>query len=55
MAHLSSGHYVVTHVLGEAGAVVADPEAGIVNRSMDYLALCYSGALLQFEIPTTKG
>jgi ABC-type bacteriocin/lantibiotic exporter with double-glycine peptidase domain len=51
VAHLSNGHYVVIHELGETGVVVADPEMGIVSWSADYLARCYSGALLLFDRP----
>jgi hypothetical protein len=31
--------------------VVGDPDAGIVAWSMDFLARCYSGALLLFDLP----
>jgi CRP-like cAMP-binding protein len=55
VAHLSNGHYVVIHDLAEAGAVVGDPEAGIVNWSADYLAQCYSGVLLLFDMPPSTG
>jgi CRP-like cAMP-binding protein len=51
VAHLSAGHYVVIHELGEAGVVVGDPEAGIVSWSREFLARCYSGALLLFDMP----
>jgi hypothetical protein len=51
VAHLSNGHYVVIHELGEVGVVVGDPEMGIVNWSADYLGQRYSGALLLFDQP----
>jgi ATP-binding cassette subfamily B protein len=50
VAHLNDGHYVVIHALGEAGVVVGDPETGIVNWSLEFLARCYSGALLLFGL-----
>ena len=51
IAHLSNGHYVVIHELKEAGAVVGDPELGIVNWSAHFLAQCYAGAVLLFDRP----
>jgi ABC-type bacteriocin/lantibiotic exporter with double-glycine peptidase domain len=51
VAHLRSGHYVVLHELNESGVVVGDPEAGIVTWSLEFLAQCYSGALLLFDLP----
>ncbi len=51
VAHLSSGHYVVLHELTDVGVVVGDPEAGVVTWSVEFLARCYSGALLLFDPP----
>jgi hypothetical protein len=50
VAHLTNGHYVVIHELGEAGVIVGDPEMGIVSWSAAYLGQCYSGALLLFDL-----
>jgi ABC-type bacteriocin/lantibiotic exporter with double-glycine peptidase domain len=55
VAHLSNGHYVVLHELGEAGAVVGDPETGVVSWSADYLGRRYSGVLLLFDPPPAPG
>jgi CRP-like cAMP-binding protein len=55
VAHLSNGHYVVLHEMGEAGVVVGDPEMGIVSWSADYLGQRYSGALLLFDPPSAPG
>jgi CRP-like cAMP-binding protein len=51
IAHLSGGHYVVLHEVGDAGVVVGDPATGIVAWSMAFLAECYTGSLLLFERP----
>jgi ABC-type bacteriocin/lantibiotic exporter with double-glycine peptidase domain len=51
IAHLSDGHYVVLHELGEAGVVVGDPATGIVTWSRAFMAQCYSGSLLLFDRP----
>jgi ABC-type bacteriocin/lantibiotic exporter with double-glycine peptidase domain len=55
VAHLSNGHYVVIHDLGESVAIVGDPETGIVKWSVKLLAQCYSGALLLFDLPQAPG
>ena len=48
IAHLSDGHYVVLHEVGDGGVVVGDPATGIVTWSMERLRLLYSGVLLLF-------
>jgi CRP-like cAMP-binding protein len=54
IAHLSDGHYVVVHELGEAGVVAGDPATGIVTWSRAFLAQCYSGSLLLFDRPADR-
>ena len=53
VAHLSDGHYVVLHELGEAGVVVGDPATGIVTWNAELAARCYTGSLVLFDRPAS--
>ena len=49
VAHLSDGHYVMLHELGQGGVVVGDPATGVATWSRESLTRSYSGALLLFD------
>jgi CRP-like cAMP-binding protein len=50
IVHMRNGHYVVLHELTKGGVLVGDPASGIVTWGVEYLAHCYSGALLLFDL-----
>jgi CRP-like cAMP-binding protein len=54
VAHLSGGHYVVLHEMGETGVVIGDPASGIVTWNMAFLSRCYTGSLLLFDRPAVS-
>jgi CRP-like cAMP-binding protein len=54
VAHLSGGHYVVLHEMGETGVVLGDPASGIVTWNLAFLSRCYTGSLLLFDWPAAS-
>jgi ABC-type bacteriocin/lantibiotic exporter with double-glycine peptidase domain len=54
VAHLSGGHYVVLHEMGETGVVIGDPASGIVTWNMAFLSRSYTGSLLLFDWPAVS-
>jgi hypothetical protein len=53
IAHLSGGHYVVLHELGETRVVIGGPASGLVTWTGAFLARCYTGSLL-FDWPAAS-